>query len=187
MQGNLNRFDHISTSMLHMQPEEKKTTFTPCTENHTKLSLVLHLANLTIFLSSWFLLPSKNQKNCSHEVLWKAGQGSHQHHHPKNPGPTPICITPPHIHRWCNLYCTLHCPFPPGQKEQLLFMRMLFIDYSSAFNTIVLSKLITKLRTLGLNTSLDFLTGHPQVVRVGCNTSATLNTGVCRAWLQHHQ
>uniref|UniRef100_A0A4W5KKS1 Reverse transcriptase domain-containing protein n=1 Tax=Hucho hucho TaxID=62062 RepID=A0A4W5KKS1_9TELE len=61
---------------------------------------------------------------------------------------------------------------------------MLFIDYSSAFNTIVPSKLITKLRILGLNTSLcnwilDFLTGRPQVVRVGSNTSATLilNTG----------
>ena len=61
---------------------------------------------------------------------------------------------------------------------------MLFIDYSSAFNTIVPSKLITKLRNLGLNTSLcnwilDFLTGHPQVVRIGNNTSATLilNTG----------
>ena len=56
---------------------------------------------------------------------------------------------------------------------------MLFIDYSSAFNTIVPSKLITKLRTLGLNPSLcnwilDFLTGHPQVVRVGSNTSASL-------------
>jgi hypothetical protein len=48
----------------------------------------------------------------------------------------------------------------------------------------VSSKLITKLRTLGLNTSLcnwilDVLTGRPQVVRVGNNTSATLilNTG----------
>jgi hypothetical protein len=57
---------------------------------------------------------------------------------------------------------------------------MLFIDYSSAFNT----KLITMLRTLGLNTSLcnwilDFLTGRPQVVTVGKNTSAMLiiNTG----------
>ena len=45
-------------------------------------------------------------------------------------------------------------------------VRMLFIDYCSAFNTIVPSKLITKLRTLGLNTSLcnlilDFLMGHP--------------------------
>ena len=63
-------------------------------------------------------------------------------------------------------------------------MRILFIDYSSAFNTIVPLKLITKLRILGLNTSLcnwilDFLTGRPQVVRVGSNTSATLivNTG----------
>jgi hypothetical protein len=50
--------------------------------------------------------------------------------------------------------------------------RMLFIDYSSKFNTIVPSKLITKLGTLGLNTSLcnwnvDFLTRQPQVVRVG--------------------
>jgi hypothetical protein len=64
------------------------------------------------------------------------------------------------------------------------YVRMLFIDYSSAFNTILPSKLITKLRILVLNTYLchwilDFLTGHPQVVRVGSNTSATLilNTG----------
>ena len=33
-------------------------------------------------------------------------------------------------------------------------VRMIFTDYSSAFNTIVPTKLITKLRTLGLNTSL---------------------------------
>ena len=57
---------------------------------------------------------------------------------------------------------------------------MLFIDYSSAFNIIVLSKL----GTLGLNPSLynwvlDFLMGRPQVVRVGNNTFTTLilNTG----------
>ena len=47
------------------------------------------------------------------------------------------------------------------------YVRMLFIDYSSAFNTIVPSKLINKLRTLGLNTSLcnwilDFLKGRPR-------------------------
>jgi hypothetical protein len=34
------------------------------------------------------------------------------------------------------------------------YMIMLFIDYSSAFNPIVPFKLITKLRTLRLNTSL---------------------------------
>jgi hypothetical protein len=46
-------------------------------------------------------------------------------------------------------------------------VRILFIDYSSAFNTIVPSKLFTKLRTLGLNTSLctwtmDFLKVDPR-------------------------
>ena len=43
---------------------------------------------------------------------------------------------------------------------------MLFIDYSSAFNTIVPSKLITKLWTLGLSTSLY-------------NWILDVNTGVC--------
>jgi hypothetical protein len=43
-------------------------------------------------------------------------------------------------------------------------VRMLFIDNSLAFNTIVPSKLINKLRTMGLNTSLcnwilNYLTG----------------------------
>jgi hypothetical protein len=46
------------------------------------------------------------------------------------------------------------------------YVRMLFINYSSAFYTIVPSKLIT--RTLGLNTSicnwiLNFLMGQPQM------------------------
>ena len=61
---------------------------------------------------------------------------------------------------------------------------MLFIDYSSAFNTIVPSKLIIKLETLGVNPALcnwvlDFLTGRPQVVKV-VNITFTpliLNTG----------
>ncbi|KAK2908186.1 hypothetical protein Q8A73_009259 [Channa argus] len=64
------------------------------------------------------------------------------------------------------------------------YVRMLFIDFSSAFNTIIPQQLIHKLVRLGLNTSLcnwllDFLTGRPQAVRVGSNTSSTitLNTG----------
>ena len=63
-------------------------------------------------------------------------------------------------------------------------VRMLFIDFSSAFNTIIPQQLIQKLDRLGVNTSLcnwllDFLTGRPQAVRVGRNTSSTitLNTG----------
>ncbi len=64
------------------------------------------------------------------------------------------------------------------------YVRLLFIDFSSAFNTIIPQQLIHKLIQLGLNTSLcnwllDFLTGRPQAVRVGSNTSSTitLNTG----------
>ncbi len=64
------------------------------------------------------------------------------------------------------------------------YARLLFIDYSSAFNTIVPIKLTNKLTSLGLNTSLcdwiqDFLTGRPQVVKVGQYTSnsITLNVG----------
>ncbi len=49
------------------------------------------------------------------------------------------------------------------------YVRLLFIDFSSAFNTIIPQQLIHKLVHLGLNTSLcnwllDFLTGRPQAV-----------------------
>ena len=58
---------------------------------------------------------------------------------------------------------------------------MLFIDYSSAFNTIVPSKLIIKLEALGLNPTLcnwvlDFLTGCPPVGN-NITISLILSTG----------
>ena len=65
---------------------------------------------------------------------------------------------------------------------------MLFIDYSSVFNTNVSSKLIITLKVLGLNPALcnwvlDFLTCRTQVVKVGDNTSTSLifNKDVCSA------
>ena len=64
------------------------------------------------------------------------------------------------------------------------YVRMLFLDFSSAFNTIIPQQLICKLVQLGLSTSLcnwvlDFLSERPQTVRVGNNTSSsiTLSTG----------
>ena len=64
-----------------------------------------------------------------------------------------------------------------GGKEQL--HECCFIDNSSAFNTIVPSKLDTKLRALGLDTTLcnwilDFLMDRPQAVRIGNNSSSAL-------------
>ncbi|KAM9776022.1 uncharacterized protein ACBT44_001186 [Syngnathus typhle] len=64
-----------------------------------------------------------------------------------------------------------------------IIMKM-FVDYSSAFNTIVPQRLISKLDKLGLspylcNWLLDFLCQRPQVVRVDDKISAsiTLSTG----------
>ncbi|KAK1803842.1 hypothetical protein P4O66_003747 [Electrophorus voltai] len=64
------------------------------------------------------------------------------------------------------------------------YVKMLFVDYSSAFNTIIPSLLTTKLGDLGLHTSLcdwisNFLTDRPQSVRVGncASSTLTLNTG----------
>ncbi len=64
------------------------------------------------------------------------------------------------------------------------YVRLLFIDYSSAFNSIVPTKLAVKFSDLGLNTSLcdrihDFLTTRPQVVKMGQfnSNSITLNIG----------
>ena len=61
---------------------------------------------------------------------------------------------------------------------------MWFIDYSSAFNTIVPSEVVIKLKILGLdpalcNWVLDFLTGRPQVVKVGNNISTPLILNTC--------
>ena len=76
---------------------------------------------------------------------------------------------------------TLHTALSNPDKRNTC-VRMLFVDYSSAFNTIVPSKLVIKLEALGLNPALcnwvlDFLTGRPQVVRVGKNISTPLILG----------
>ena len=72
------------------------------------------------------------------------------------------------------------------------YARILFIDYSSAFNTIIPSRLVSKLVDLGLSTSLckwifHFLTGRPQVLRIGDCTLSTLmaNTGTQGCVLNH--
>ncbi|KAK1803331.1 hypothetical protein P4O66_004114 [Electrophorus voltai] len=63
------------------------------------------------------------------------------------------------------------------------YVEMLFVHYSSAFNTIIPSLLTTKLGDLGLHTSLcdwisNFLTDRPQSVRVGnCTFTLSLSTG----------
>ncbi len=63
------------------------------------------------------------------------------------------------------------------------YIRLLFIDYSSAFNTIVPIKLAVKFTDLSLNSSLCdwiqyFLTGRPQVVKMGQFTSNSITLNI---------
>ena len=63
------------------------------------------------------------------------------------------------------------------------YVRILFIDYSSAFNTVVPHRLTYKLSSLGLHPTLcdwllSFLTGRPQSVRIGNRTSAIITTNI---------
>ena len=73
---------------------------------------------------------------------------------------------------------TLHISLTHLDKRNT-YVRMLLIEYSSAFNTIVPSKLVIKYEPLGLdpalcNWVLNFLTDCPQVVSLGNNTSTPL-------------
>ncbi|KAI4902278.1 hypothetical protein NFI96_010460 [Prochilodus magdalenae] len=63
------------------------------------------------------------------------------------------------------------------------YVRILFIDYSSAFNTVIPHRLTYKLSSLGLHPTLcdwllSFLTGRPQSVRIGNRTSAIITTNI---------
>ncbi|XP_063058326.1 15-hydroxyprostaglandin dehydrogenase [NAD(+)]-like [Engraulis encrasicolus] len=65
-------------------------------------------------------------------------------------------------------------------EQQGSYARLLFIDFSSAFNTILPSRLVDKLSSIGIPHSTclwikDFLTGRTQRVRIGHNTSMDLN------------
>ena len=79
---------------------------------------------------------------------------------------------------------TPHTALTHLDQSMHMYVRVLFVDFSSAFNTVILQKLIHKLNNLGLDSSLctwilDFISNRPQQVRMGGCTSFTLilNTG----------
>lgn len=67
------------------------------------------------------------------------------------------------------------------------YTRVLVVDYSSAFNTIISNIMVSKLSILGLHPLIrfwikDFLTNRPQTVKLGPHLSSTehrLPTGMC--------
>merc|ERR1711895_312881 len=76
----------------------------------------------------------------------------------------------------------LHSTLSHLEKKES-YARLLFVDYSSAFNTIIPDRLVSKLTDLGLSSSLcrwimDFLSDRPQRVKMGCHTSSSLNLSI---------
>ncbi len=106
-------------------------------------------------------LPSSSTHSYSHEVLWTVSHAAHQVCPPPLPGPLPVCNR---SNRSTDdaIATALHPALTHLDKTDT-YVRLLFIDFSSAFNTIIPQQLIHKLVQLGLNTSLcnwllDFLT-----------------------------
>lgn len=78
----------------------------------------------------------------------------------------------------------LHKALDHLDKMRGNYVKMLFVDYSSAFSTIIPSKLTLKLENLGFSPTLrqwlyNFRSDRPQAVRVGrqISSSLTLSTG----------
>lgn len=68
-------------------------------------------------------------------------------------------------------------------EEKKSYVRLLFVDFSSAFSAIVPQHLVDKLGSLGFSTPLcnwllDFLTERSQSVRVGNNISRSISLSV---------
>lgn len=85
----------------------------------------------------------------------------------------------------------LHTALYHLDKRRGNYVKMLFVDYSSAFNTIIPSKLTLKLENLGFSQTLrqwiyNFLSDRPQAVRVGrqISSSITLSTGAPQGCVQ---
>lgn len=98
---------------------------------------------------------------------------THQLHGPRHDRPPPVRLPPQPLsgHR------SGHC-FTP-HPALLDSRRTMFLDYSSAFNTIRPGRLTENLTDLGVPTPtcswiLDYLTERPQVVRMGRRVSAEL-------------
>ncbi len=80
------------------------------------------------------------------QVFWEAHQRPHLSVLPASLDPTTICIPQKPFHR--RRYCfTLHTALSHLENKNT-YVRMLFVDYSSAFNTIVPATLVEKLQTL---------------------------------------
>ncbi len=130
------------------------------------------LKNLSTLLPE--LLPEWLSSSCphinNHEGFSETFKEPHLLLHPCYFGSFSVCLYRPNRSTNDAISQFLHSSITHIDRKNGNYVRLLFIDYSSAFNTIVPIKLAVKLTDLGLNSSLcdwiqDFLTGRPQVVK----------------------
>ncbi|KAJ8366183.1 hypothetical protein SKAU_G00150140 [Synaphobranchus kaupii] len=121
-------------------------------------------------------------------ACFEAQNNTHPQKTPPPPHDQALCLSAASVKRTLSTINTRKATALTHLDTKDSYVRMLFIDCSSAFNTIIPQQLICKLDQLGLNTSLcnwllDFLSERPQAVRVGNNTlsSITLSTGAPKA------
>ncbi len=100
--------------------------------------------------------------------------------HPCYFGPSSVC---PNRSTDDIISQVLHSSLTHIDSKNGNYVRLLLVDYSSAFNTIVPIKLALKLTDLGLISKLcdwiqDFLTGRPQMGKVGQFTSNSISLKV---------
>lgn len=93
-------------------------------------------------------------------------------------GSCAVCIHVQQIHKQCKNLCSSSDTV--CLKNLDTYARLLFIDFSSACNTIIPQQLMEKLRSLKVDTCtwnwiLDFLTRKLQRVRVGSQTSTSIS------------
>ncbi|KAI3353238.1 hypothetical protein L3Q82_019779, partial [Scortum barcoo] len=111
------------------------------------------------------------------EVLQETGERPHHLQTPPHIRPTPVCLPWPNRSTEDAICSALHLSLT-HLEEKNTHLRMLFLDFSSAFNTIIPQHLVGKLGLLGFSTPLcnwllDFLTERPQSVH-GLPTNTTV-------------
>ncbi len=112
----------------------------------------------------------------------ETGSASHQDYSATHLGPSPVCIQGQRSTDDA-ISITLHT-VQCHLEHQGTYARLLFLDFSSAINTILPSRLFSKMSDLGIQYKSAcesiILTERPQSVRMGPHNSSTLtiSTGV---------
>ncbi len=111
---------------------------------------------------------------CSHEIIWKTGAGPPEGHHWTLAGSSSVCLRSKQVDDAVNM--GLHYVLPHLDRPGA-YVRILFVDFSSAFNTIIPNHLLPKLTQLSVPTSIcqwinSFMTDRQQLERLGIYSSS---------------